>query len=273
MESPMPKISVITPVYNGEKYLEETVLSVLNQTFIDFEYILINHASTDSSLKIIKKFAELDPRIKLIELDINKGGPAYPRNAGIKSAQGEYIAFVDADDIWKPHKLQEQLNFFATHTNLDILYCASDIIDEHGTFRGKAKTQWLKYFLSFFMKDSKLIYYVNFINVNTLIIKNSNLILFNEDPSLTAIEDWLFHIYNFQAGKNTAYIPQSLIDYRMHTASLSNRLSDRSYRKIFYMYSLLFLESKISFFRFLLANTLNTAKLLRRKLAIAWSSK
>ncbi|OYZ57444.1 MAG: hypothetical protein B7Y17_06385, partial [Sulfuricurvum sp. 24-42-5] len=93
----MPKVSVITPVYNGEKYLEETILSVLNQTFTNFEYFLINHASTDSSLEIIKRFAALDPRIKIIELEINKGGPAYPRNEGIKHAQGEYIAFIDAD--------------------------------------------------------------------------------------------------------------------------------------------------------------------------------
>lgn len=268
----MPKVSVITPVYNGEKYLEETILSVLNQTFTNFEYFLINHASTDSSLEIIKRFAAFDPRIKIIELEINKGGPAYPRNEGIKYAQGEYIAFIDADDVWKPHKLQSQLDYFTTNNNIDMVYSTSDIIDEDGTLRGKSKNQFLKYLLNFFMKDNNVIYYVNFININTLMIKNTNLNLFNEDPFLIAIEDWLFHICNFRAEKNAACILQSLINYRIHTTSLSNRLSDKSYRKIFYMYSLLLLESKISFFHFLLANTLNSCKLLRRKIAIAWSS-
>lgn len=268
----MPKVSVITPVYNGEKYLEETIRSVLNQTFSDFEYLIVDHASNDTSIDIIRKYQKTDNRIKIIQLDINKGGPAYPRNEGIKEARGEYLAFVDADDVWKPHKLQAQLAFFDTHNNIDMLYTHCDIIDENGVSKGRAKNQILKNLLGIFMEDSSLIFYINFININTLIIKNDVLSPFNEEPSLIAIEDWMFHILNFQAGKKGGYIDESLINYRVHTASLSSRLSDRSYRKIFYMYSLLFLESKISFLHFLLANTLNSCKLLRRKIAIFWSS-
>jgi glycosyltransferase involved in cell wall biosynthesis len=269
----MPKVSVITPVYNGEKYLEETILSVLNQTFSDFEYLIVDHASTDSCIDIMRKYQSVDNRIKIIQLNTNKGGPAYPRNEGIRVSQGKYLAFVDADDVWKPHKLQTQIDFFDTHNDIDILYTHCDIIDENGVSKGRAKNQILKNLLGIFMEDSSLIFYVNFINVNTLIIKKDGLTPFNEEPYLIAIEDWMFHIFNFQAGKKGFYQNESLLDYRVHCASLSNRLSDKSYRKIFYMYSLLFLESKISFFNFLLANTLNTAKLLRRKLVISWSSK
>jgi glycosyltransferase involved in cell wall biosynthesis len=269
----MPKVSIITPVYNGEKYLEETIVSVLNQTFTDFEYLIINHASTDSSRDIIQKFQATDNRIKLIELSVNKGGPAYPRNEGMRVAQGEFLTFIDADDLWKPYKLQTQIDFFTAHDTLDMIYSNCDNIDENGIFLGKSKPQLLKYFLSLFMKTSHQIYYANFINVNTLMIKNSNLTWFNEDPFLIAIEDWMFHIRNFQIGKKVHYFDEALIQYRLHTSSLSNRLTDKSYRKIYYMLSLLFLESNISFVHFILANTLNSIKLLRRKFTIARSNK
>lgn len=267
----MPKISVITPVYNGEKYLEETIQSVLDQTYTDFEYLIVDHASNDSSIEIIRKYQKIDNRIKIIQLDINKGGPAYPRNEGIRVAQGEYLAFVDADDVWKPHKLQTQINFFNIHDDIDMLYTGFDLIDENGKPQGRAKNHILKNIFGIFMKDSKLIFYISFININTLIIKKDTLILFNEEPFLIAIEDWMFHILNFQAGKKGTYLNENLINYRVHLSSLSSRLSDRSYRKIFYMYSLLLLESKISFLHFFFASILNSGKLLRRKIAIAWS--
>jgi teichuronic acid biosynthesis glycosyltransferase TuaG len=106
------KVSIVTPVYNGENFLEETIHSVLNQTFTEFEYLLIDHASTDSSRQIMQKFQALDNRIKILELTINKGGPAYPRNEGMKVAQGEYIAFLDADDIWLPEKIRKATQIY-----------------------------------------------------------------------------------------------------------------------------------------------------------------
>lgn len=266
------KVSIITPVYNGENFLEETILSVLHQTFNDFEFLLINHASTDSTRQIMQKYQSQDSRIKIIELTINKGGPAYPRNEGLKAARGEYIAFVDADDVWKKDKLQIQMDFFTAHPDIDMLYSSSDIIDETGEIRGKSKNQLLKTLLNPFLEDQKTIYYVNFININTLVLKNDHLPLFREEPYFIAIEDWMFHILNFLGGKTGKQIDEPLIDYRVHTASLSNRSSDKSYRKIFYMLSLLFLDSRISFRHFLLANSLNSVKLLRRKLANVWSS-
>ena len=95
---------------------------------------------------------------------------------------------------------------------------------------------------------------------------------FIEDSRLVAIEDWMFHIFNFQAEIKIESIKEPLIYYRIHSASISNRNSDKSYRKIFYMLAVLFVESRISFGHFCLANILNSAKLLRRKLANAWSS-
>ena len=99
----MPRFSVIIPVYNKEKYLSKTIESVLQQSFLDFEIIIINDGATDSSEKIIEGFK--DPRIQYIKQE-NQGVSA-ARNAGIKAANTNYIALLDADDIWKENYLEK----------------------------------------------------------------------------------------------------------------------------------------------------------------------
>jgi len=105
-----PLISVVMPVYNAEKYLKEAIESILNQTYKNFEFILINDASTDSSLEIINQFARKDKRIKFINNQENKG-IAETRNIGIKLSKGKYIATHDADDISLKTRFQEQVDF------------------------------------------------------------------------------------------------------------------------------------------------------------------
>ena len=104
-----PLVSILMPVYNSEKYLREAIKSILNQTFTNFELIIINDGSTDNSLKIIKSFK--DNRIKIIK---NKGnlGLIKTLNKGIDLAQGKYIARMDADDIAMPKRLEKQIAFF-----------------------------------------------------------------------------------------------------------------------------------------------------------------
>ena len=94
----MPKVSVIIPVYNTEKYLRKCLDSVCNQTLSDIEIICINDSSLDSSFEILKEFAQQDDRIKLIDFNENKGAAA-ARNAGLDAAQGEFVGFVDSDDF------------------------------------------------------------------------------------------------------------------------------------------------------------------------------
>ena len=94
----MPKVSVIIPIYNTEKYLRKCLDSVCNQTLSDIEIICVNDCSTDNSLEILEEYASKDNRIKLIDFKENKGA-AVARNAGIDEAKGEYIGFVDSDDF------------------------------------------------------------------------------------------------------------------------------------------------------------------------------
>ena len=108
-----PLISIIIPIYNAELYLEETIDSVLNQTYQIFELLLINHNSTDNSSSIINNFVKKDKRVKAVHLDINMGGPAHPRNVGLDISQGEYVAFLDSDDVWLEKKLEKQFTMLS----------------------------------------------------------------------------------------------------------------------------------------------------------------
>ncbi len=103
-----PTLSVVMLVYNGEKYLRESIQSVLDQTFKDFELIIINDGSTDGSLEVIRSFE--DPRIRLIDNQVNRGIP-YSRNLGLKEARGDFLTWTDCDDINLPERFEKQLNF------------------------------------------------------------------------------------------------------------------------------------------------------------------
>jgi glycosyltransferase involved in cell wall biosynthesis len=103
-------VSIITPVYNAEKFIAETIASVRNQTFQNWELILVDDCSSDNSLGIIQAFASEDSRIKAIQLKKN-AGPAVSRNTAIRIAKGRYLAFLDADDIWFDYHLKDSLAF------------------------------------------------------------------------------------------------------------------------------------------------------------------
>ena len=103
-------VSIITPAYNAEKYIKDTIESVISQTYTNWEMIIVNDASVDNTKNIIKSYQQKDERIKLISLDTNQG-VANARNTAIENAKGQYIAFLDADDYWEKEKLAEQIKF------------------------------------------------------------------------------------------------------------------------------------------------------------------
>jgi len=126
----MPLISVVIPAYNAENTIKATVKSVLNQTFADFELIIINDGSKDSTLDIISGIT--DPRIKIISQP--NAGPQKSRNRGVSEAKGEYLAFLDADDLWTPEKLESQLKALQTNPEAAVAYSWTNWIDETGQF-------------------------------------------------------------------------------------------------------------------------------------------
>ena len=145
MNNNSPKVTVLTSVYNGGKYLRETIESVLNQTYKDFEFLILNDCSTDHSRAIILSYG--DPRIRLIDNEHNLG-IVDSVNKGLKLARGEYISRLDADDIALPEKLEKQVYFLDQHPDIAFMASAFIVINSAGEFlrefRPPAESEQLK---------------------------------------------------------------------------------------------------------------------------------
>ena len=127
-------VTIIMPSYNSEKFIIESVESVLVQTYSNWELIIVDDCSPDDSNRIITKYVDNDSRIKLIKLQKNSG-PAVARNTAIEAANGRYIAFLDSDDVWLPNKLETQINFM--HDNdLAFTYSSYRLVGEDNEHLG-----------------------------------------------------------------------------------------------------------------------------------------
>ncbi|WP_433834550.1 glycosyltransferase family 2 protein [Flavobacterium anhuiense] len=123
-------VSIIVPTYNTEKFIRQTIESVQNQTYTNWEMILADDASTDNTVAIIEEYAQKDSRIKLSKLPKNRGN-GFARNTALEKATGKYIAYLDADDLWLPEKLEKQIQFLKEN-NLHFTFSFYDSIDEEG---------------------------------------------------------------------------------------------------------------------------------------------
>lgn len=129
------KVSIITPVYNSEKFLRYTIESVINQTYRDWELLLVDDCSIDKSSKIIEEYIEKDERIKYYMLD-NNSGAAVARNYALDKSTGRFVAYLDADDLWVENKLEKQIRFM-TNNNYGFTCIDYEVIDENGNSKNK----------------------------------------------------------------------------------------------------------------------------------------
>ncbi|GGF68924.1 glycosyltransferase family 2 protein [Wenyingzhuangia marina] len=125
-----PLVSIITPCYNSESFIKNTIESVLHQSYKNWEMLITDDGSTDNSVKIIETFIAEDPRIKLFK--ISNAGAAVARNTSIKNAQGTFIAFLDSDDIWLTKKLEKQINFMLIN-DYSLSFTSYQRMNEEGT--------------------------------------------------------------------------------------------------------------------------------------------
>ena len=199
-------ISVIIPVYNAEKTIKETIQSVLNQTFTNFELIIINADSTDKTLSIISQIK--DERIKVF--DYPKANVAVNRNRGFKHATGDYITFLDADDLWTTDKLAAQYTALQSNPQAGVAYSWTNCIDENNKFlRKAAHVNWNGDVYSKFLLD-------DFIgNGSNVMIRREFLIeVGGFDESLTNAQDtdmWL----KLSAITDFVCVPKTQILYRI----------------------------------------------------------
>ena len=132
-----PLVSIITPLYNSEKYIAETIESVLAQTYTNWEMIIVDDCSKDNGVRVVEEYQKKDKRIKLYKNEINRG-VSYTRNKAIDLANGKYIAFLDSDDLWKKEKLEKQIKFMEDN-NVVLSYTAYEKMNEDGSKRGEIR--------------------------------------------------------------------------------------------------------------------------------------
>lgn len=200
-----PQISVIMPAYNAEKYVAEAINSILSQTFTDFEFIIINDASTDSTKNIIESFQ--DPRIKLINNEQNKC-VAKSLNIGISAAKGKYIARMDADDISLPQRFQTQFNFMEQNPDIDI--CGS-WIETFGENKCVIKVPENNNDI----KD-ELFFSCSMLHPTVIFKRDLNLQYFSDFPRAEDYDLWCRKINELKF----ANIPKVLLHYRIHNCQV-----------------------------------------------------
>lgn len=212
----MCKISVLMPVHNAEKYLAEAIGSIIQQTYSDWELVIINDGSTDSSKKIIQSFN--DPRIKY-HLNEHNLGLIKTLNRGIDLCQGEYIARMDSDDIAHPNRLHEQLKVM--EANPELILCGTNavVIDEIGNETGKIINP-----SNDAMLQISLLFTNPFIHPSTM-IRRDKLEEDRFDPEAIHVED--FDLWTKLASKgHLANINQPLLKYRWHKTNVSVKYSE-----------------------------------------------
>jgi len=211
----MPLISVIIPVYNGARTIRETIESVLNQTFSDFELIIINDGSTDSTLEVVESIQ--DSRIKVFSYT-NAGQPA-SRNRGIAKAVGEYISFIDADDLWTAEKLEYQLKALQNNPQAAVAYSWTNYIDETGKILnlGSHLTVEGDVFAPLFLSD--------FVGSgsNVLIRAQAFKEVGSFDESLSNAHDWDMWL-KLAAKYHFVCVPKRQILYRISPGSMSSNV-------------------------------------------------
>lgn len=179
----MPEVSVIIPTFNRSNLLKKTLRSILNQTYTDYEIVIISNGSTDGTEEVVKSYK--DQRIKFI-FQNGSGSPASPRNRGIKVAQGKYIAFCDDDDLWLPEKLEKQISFLNGNLNHGLCYTKMKRFDD--------EKEWvdLKEETNHQINSINLLY-KNTIPLSSVVIRKEileNIELFDEDQKISGAEDY-----------------------------------------------------------------------------------
>ena len=213
----MIKISVIIPAYNAEKTIQETIESVLKQTLSDFEIIIIDDGSQDGTVEIVSTFS--DSRIKAFSYA--NAGACVSRNRGFTHSIGEFIAFLDADDLWKPNKLKSQLQALENNPRADVAYSWSDCINEQSKFLRRGG----------YSRASGNVYpQLLLLNIlengsNPLIRRQAIADIGGFDESLPAGQDWDLYL-RLAINRQFILVPRKHILYRASTDSISSNLDN-----------------------------------------------
>jgi teichuronic acid biosynthesis glycosyltransferase TuaG len=209
METPL--VSIITPSFNSDKFISETIQSVQNQTHQNWEMIIVDDCSTDRTASIIEQFVKNDNRIRFFQLKKNSGA-GIARELALTKAKGDYISFLDADDLWKPLKLEKQLQFLKDNKS-PFTFSFYDCIDEVGNSLNKRveaprNLSYLQLFFCNYVGNLTGIYEVDYFGKIAI-------------SSTRKRQDWMVWLTILKKIKKAKPVPESLAFYRIRDNSLS----------------------------------------------------
>lgn len=212
-----PIVSVVMSVYNAEKFLPQAIKSILNQSFSNFEFIIIEDCSTDNSLAIIQDFARKDSRIKLIQKSKNKrmAGFIENLNIGLSEAKGKYIARMDADDISHPHRFEKQVKFLEENPDIFMVGSAINFIDENNQFTKKLEAIEDNQGITQTMPKKITMYHP------VIMFRNDGKTRYRE--KIFYCEDYDLYLRLILEGKKFYNFTEPLLDYRILDSSISRK--------------------------------------------------
>ena len=214
METPL--VSIITPAFNSEKFIAETIRSVQNQTYKNWEMIIVDDRSIDNTLSIVREMARNDTRVKVHSLEKNSG-TGLARNVALTKCSGRYIAFLDADDLWKPQKLEKQL-YFLSANNVPFTFSFYDCIGEDGISLHKRveaprNLTYRQLFFCNYIGNLTGIYDVHYFGKISI-------------ATIRKRQDWILWLTILKKIETAQPVPESLALYRIRKDSLSSSKTD-----------------------------------------------
>lgn len=219
------KVSIITPSYNSKNFIEATITSVINQTYENWEMIIVDDCSKDNSVEFIENIIKNEPRIRLISLDKNVGA-AEARNVALRNATGKFIAFLDSDDLWLPDKLEKQISFMLAN-NVSISFTEYDLIDEDGNYLNRIIKTVREIDYKGYMKNT-------IIGMSTSMI-DSDLVAPFKFKNIRTRQDTYLWITLLKRGHKAFGINKVLASYRVRHDSISaNKLE--AAKRVWYLY-------------------------------------
>lgn len=220
-------VSIITPLYKCENFIEETIKCVIGQTYKKWEMLLIDDCTPDNSSEIVKKYSQIDNRIKYFKLDENSGA-AIARNRGLKEAKGRFIAYLDADDLWKKDKLEKQIKFMIEN-NYAFTCTDYEKINEEGNSLNKIVRIPRKVNYNLFLRNT-IIQTVGVI-VDTKKTGKELLVM----PNIRRRQDAATWCQLLKSGYDCYEVPENLSYYRVVNNSLSSNNAFNAVKKRIYI--------------------------------------
>ncbi len=279
MEEVNPLVSIIVPNYNHEKFLKQRLESIFNQTYCNFEVILLDDCSTDASLNILSEYAK-NPKVShCVFNETNSGNTFIQWNKGIALAKGDFIWIAESDDFCELNFLEELIQPVLEDPEIKLVYCQSNRVDEMGVIKGN----WLHHtdnldtslFKTNFVMDGNK--FIELFLIHKNVIPNASGVLFQKakavqlgeldiDPMLKTSGDWLFYL-KMVTNNKVAFIPKSLNNFRQHSTSVIAKLINTDNQITIIDFELKVRKKMTSFLSIFKANNYINVLNINRKIA------